>query len=1093
MTQRASLLRRCYQSFANIPIRVLLTVPFMLQLVGAVGIVGYLSDRSGQQSVRELADKLTQQVLLRINDRLTTYLHAPQDVVAANHLAVEQRTLKINDFEQLRSQFWQQITLNPSLQSIFFANEPGEAIGYGRFQSKELVKQAKRLTRKDASIGTRYFHRSRSIDPGKRKYYLVDAKGNPLKLVYTFPVDNHKTPWYRYAKATNQQTWSPISVYKVVPTLGIFALAPIYDAAGKWRGVFVSDFTLAGISTFLEQLKFSASGQTFIMERSGNLVATSTPEIPFVKKGLGETTRLLAVNSKDARTRDIAQQLAHKFGNFRTLQTTQPLTLLSNHEEQFVRVTPYRDRYGLDWLVVIIIPESDFMAEIHANTQRTWLLCGLTLVVAALTGMLSARWIARPIRCLQEAAVAIAQGQLDHPVESCGIGEVAQLTKAFQRMAQQLKTSFRSLQASEQRFEALLSNVPVGISVFDATGNQILLNQVGETILGRGNIPNLRLARQSESYQIYQAGTNQLYPVEQLPVTRALRGETTWVDDMEIEVKGQRVVLEVHAIPFFDAAGNVLYAINAFQDITKRRQAEQILTNYSRELEYEIAERTKELQRSEARYRAIVEDQTELIARFLPDSTVLFVNDAYCRYFDIQSQDVIGKSYSPVIEPEDRERVDQLVQSMSPANPIIIIENRVLVNGSVRWTQWVNRMLCDDQGNILELQSVGRDITELKHIEEALRQSEQRFRSAFEDAPIGMALVTIEARFIRVNRSLCEILGYTQDELLTTTLQEITHTDDLAIDLEQVQAVLAGEIHSYQVQKRYFHQQGHVVWVLLNVLLVRDSREDPIYFITQIQDISDRYAIAQMKDEFISIVSHELRTPLTAIHGSLGILESGLYNNNSERFNHLIQIALNNSDRLVRLVNDILDLERLESRKTEMVMESCEVTELIQQAVEAVQALGDSAKIHLDRTPLSVCIWAAPDAIVQTLINLVSNAIKFSPANSTVWVKAEVVGAKESGSGGAEEQRSGGEHHPITPPPYILFSIQDQGRGIPADKLETIFGRFQQVEVQDSRQKRGTGLGLAICKSIVQQHQGQIWAESVLGAGSTFYFTLPLR
>ncbi|WYM00834.1 MAG: cache domain-containing protein [Gloeotrichia echinulata CP02] len=336
MTQRASLLRRCYQSFANIPIRVLLTVPFMLQLVGAVGIVGYLSDRSGQQSVRELADKLTQQVLLRINDRLTTYLHAPQDVVAANHLAVEQGTLKINDFEQLREQFWQQITLNPSLQSIFFANEPGEAIGYGRLQSKELVKQAKRLTRKDASISTRYFHRSRSSDPGKRKYYLVDAKGNPFKLVYTFPVDNQKTPWYRYAKATNQQTWSPISVYKVVPTLGIFALAPIYDAAGKWRGVFVSDFTLAGISTFLEQLKFSASGQTFIMERSGNLVATSTPEIPFVKKGLGETTRLLAVNSKDARTRDIAQQLAHKFGNFRTLQTTQPLTLLSNHEEQFV-------------------------------------------------------------------------------------------------------------------------------------------------------------------------------------------------------------------------------------------------------------------------------------------------------------------------------------------------------------------------------------------------------------------------------------------------------------------------------------------------------------------------------------------------------------------------------------------------------------------------------------------------------------------------------------------------------------------------------------------------------------------------------------
>jgi signal transduction histidine kinase len=283
------------------------------------------------------------------------------------------------------------------------------------------------------------------------------------------------------------------------------------------------------------------------------------------------------------------------------------------------------------------------------------------------------------------------------------------------------------------------------------------------------------------------------------------------------------------------------------------------------------------------------------------------------------------------------------------------------------------------------------------------------------------------------------------------------------------------------VQKQYLHQRGHLVWVLLNISLVRDNQGEPIYFIAQIQDISDRYAIEQMKDEFISIVSHELRTPLTAIHGSLGILESGLYNNNSEKFNHLISIALNNSDRLVRLVNDILDLERLESRTTELEMESYEVTDLIEQAVETVQPIADAAKIHLDWTPLPVSVWAAPDAIVQTLTNLLSNAIKFSPANSTVSVKAEVVEA-------SEEVREN-----ITPLPYILFSIHDRGRGIPADKLETIFGRFQQVDVQDSQKKRGTGLGLAICKSIVQQHQGQIWVESLLGAGSTFYFTLPVQ
>lgn len=961
MTERASLLQRCYQGLSNIPIRVLLTVPFMLQLVGAVGIVGYLSDRSGQQSVRELADQLTQQVSLRIQDRLTTYLHTPQDVVAANHLATQQGTLDLKNFEQLQQLFWQQVTLNPLIEGVLFSNEEAEVIAYGRFQSEEIVKESEKVTGENLSVGMPFFYSLKSNDLGKRKYYLVDLKGNPRKLIYTFKIDNRTTPWYRYGKATRQQTWSPICVYKILPTLGIYALAPIYDATGKWRGVFASDFTLAALNTFLNQLKFSPSGQTFIMERSGNLVATSTLEIPFVKPALGEPTRLLAVNSKDTLTRDIARQLTHKFGNLSTLQTTQQLTLMSNQKQQFVRVTPYQDRYGLDWLVVVIIPESDFMAEIHANTQRSWLLCGLTLLVAAATGIWSARWIARPIYRLQQAAEALAERQLDYPVEISGVGEVARLTIAFQRMAHQLKTSFRSLQESEQRFEHLLHNVPVGISVFDSTGNQILLNQLGETILGRGNLPNLSLEELSAAYQIYQAGTNQLYPVEQLPVTQALRGETTFVDDMEIEVKGERVALEIHAIPFFDAAGNLLYAILAFQDITKRRQAERILTDYSRELEHQIAERTQELQRSE-----------------------------------------------------------------------------------------------------------------------------ERFRSAFEDAPIGMALVALEGRFIRVNRSLCQILGNSQEELLTKTFPEITHPDDVATNLEQVQRAIAGEINIYQVQQRYLHQQGHIVWALVNVSVVRDSRKDPIYFIAQIQDISDRYAIEQMKNEFISIVSHELRTPLTAIHGSLGILESGLYHNNSEKFNHLISIALNNSDRLVRLVNDILDLERLESQKTELVKEACEVTDLIEQAVETVQPLADTAKIHLDWTPLPVSVWAAPDAIVQTLTNLLSNAIKFSPAGSTVSVKAEVIEAKDSNREKVRENTH-------TSLPYILFSTCDRGRGIPADKLETIFGRFQQVDVQDSRHKGGTGLGLAICKSIVQQHQGQIWVESVWGIGSTFYFTLPVQ
>jgi signal transduction histidine kinase len=237
-------------------------------------------------------------------------------------------------------------------------------------------------------------------------------------------------------------------------------------------------------------------------------------------------------------------------------------------------------------------------------------------------------------------------------------------------------------------------------------------------------------------------------------------------------------------------------------------------------------------------------------------------------------------------------------------------------------------------------------------------------------------------------------------------------------------------------------------------------------------------------------------------------------------------------------VNDILDLERLESGKVQLAMEPCQVNDLMQMALESVQVLALEADITLHNTPLNLQLNAAPDAIVQTLTNLLGNAIKFSSPGSVVWLKAAAVsGDQRSGIGlrpersaegdqgsgiGDKDQEVGEIQHSNFPPvrlrengvqhlsatpyprsaeahgislsstPHVLFTVKDQGRGVPADKLDNIFGRFQQVDVSDARQKGGTGLGLAICKSIVQQHGGQIWAESVVGQGSTFYFTLPL-
>ena len=229
-----------------------------------------------------------------------------------------------------------------------------------------------------------------------------------------------------------------------------------------------------------------------------------------------------------------------------------------------------------------------------------------------------------------------------------------------------------------------------------------------------------------------------------------------------------------------------------------------------------------------------------------------------------------------------------------------------------------------------------------------------------------------------------------------------------------------------------------------------------------------------IKDEFISTVSHELRTPLTSIRGSLGLLSAGLMGNIDPKAQNLLRIAVTNTDRLIRLINDILDLERMQSGRAPLHVRRCSLAELTQQAVETMSSMAESAHVRLDvNTPLpsDSAFDGDPDRILQVLTNLLSNAIKFSPVASAIQLSIDAS------------------------PAALTLRVTDQGRGIPIEKLDSIFDRFGQVEASDARQKGGTGLGLAICRTIIAQHNGTIWAESNQqqgrGPGASLLVTLP--
>jgi two-component system sensor histidine kinase VicK len=234
------------------------------------------------------------------------------------------------------------------------------------------------------------------------------------------------------------------------------------------------------------------------------------------------------------------------------------------------------------------------------------------------------------------------------------------------------------------------------------------------------------------------------------------------------------------------------------------------------------------------------------------------------------------------------------------------------------------------------------------------------------------------------------------------------------------------------------------------------------------QDVTERRRLDRMKDEFISTVSHELRTPLTSLRAALGLISGGVLVKRPEKVTQMLDVAIGNTDRLVRLVNDILDFERIGSGKLELECARCEAVELLRRAAELQNSSASDAGLHFEVDARPMELWADGNRVLQTLTNLIGNAVKFSFSGGTIRLSARALNEKEA-----------------------VIEVHDQGRGIPKEKLEVIFERFQQVDASDSRDMGGTGLGLAICRGIVRQHGGRIWAESEPGNGSSFYFTLP--
>ncbi|MGA9382513.1 MAG: ATP-binding protein [Phormidium sp.] len=431
----------------QIPLRLLIIVPFILQVVGAVGLVGYLSYRSGQESVKQLTHELNNEITTRVMQYLDNYLATPVLVNKINADAVKSGNLNLQDADQIEKYIYSQIKQFVEIKE--FNNITHILVG-----TEQGILRIASLRH-----GIQYTMRIADPDkPGQISEYKFDSFGNKIKLldmVQKWKIQER--PWYKAAVKTGKPSRVPIFVLGDNQDLSLNSSYPVYaPKTNQLLGVLSAASSMRGFRLFLGSLQIGKTGRLFIIEPNGLLIGTSLKnQVPYLKKqqnGKIKLERIKATDVSDPLIRATSLHLLTKFNNFTEIKNKQNLDFVKDHHHNFVQVIPYKDNMGLDWLIITVIPESDFMEHIQENAQLTILLSAITLLIAIGIGIITAQWITKPILQLSQASQSLALGEWQNSepkndlLEPKNITEISTLATSFKTMAEQLKTSFETLE-----------------------------------------------------------------------------------------------------------------------------------------------------------------------------------------------------------------------------------------------------------------------------------------------------------------------------------------------------------------------------------------------------------------------------------------------------------------------------------------------------------------------------------------------------------------------------------------------------------------------------------------------------------------------
>ena len=471
---------------------------------------------------------------------------------------------------------------------------------------------------------------------------------------------------------------------------------------------------------------------------------------------------------------------------------------------------------------------------------------------------------------------------------------------------------------------------------------------------------------------------------------------------------------------------------------------------------------------SEDFYRELMENSFGLICCHDLEGRLLLVNRAAADSLGYSPEEMTGRMMDEFIPEGTRHRLPGYLSKIEKKGHHEGLFNVCTRQGEDRILQFRTKLLRDHNyalGHAIDVtarSSAVRDVTEQKQSHD----HQARLTATLEATTDLVSIADESGQLTYLNRAGRELMGLSAGgDIRGLRLEDMRPAAAAMMLLERAipAARDSGAWSGETVLRTYDGREFPVS----EVVLAHHSDSGELFYSTVARDIRERHELERLKNEFISTVSHELRTPLTSIRGALGLMISGSIGAMPQPGQRMLEIAVDNTDRLVRLINDILDIERMESGRATLTPRPCELGAIMKDSLEVMRPMAEKAGVELVLSSARVAVFADPDRLVQAFTNLLSNAIKFTPSGGRVFFSVE--------------DRS----------QELCFCVRDEGRGIPAEKLETIFDRFQQVNATDAREKGGTGLGLAICRTIAEQHGGRIWVESRVGSGSSFYLTLP--